>query len=91
MSKKTKSNPAAEGRGVIDGNKAYTINAFCRQLGLSRKGSSFEKLREAGLPVILGKYIRGRDFIDVLGQILETEQQVTENESAERAEQRAEE
>lgn len=55
--------------GIIDGNKVYTVNAFCRELGFKRNSSLHQELKRAGLKPILGKYIRGADFIHLLGQI----------------------
>ena len=78
----TKAKPAdaaaEEGSGIIDANKAYTVNAFCKTLGIHRKGSAYQRLRRDGLPIIGGRYIRGQDFIDLLGRMLEAEQREAE-------------
>lgn len=75
MPKKPKpENAIPEGSGIIDGNRVYTINAFCRELGFRRNSSLHQRLIRAGLPVIAGRYIRGRDLIDVLGRVMEEEQ-----------------
>lgn len=70
--------PATQARGIPDGNRVYTINAFCRELGFRRNNSLHQRLKRAGLPVILGRYIRGRDFIDLLGRVADEEQREAE-------------
>lgn len=64
---------ADKSSGIIDGQKVYTINAFCRELGFKRNSSKHQELVRAGLKPILGKYIRGRDFIEILGRIKDAE------------------
>lgn len=54
--------------GIIDGRKVYTVNAFCRELGIARKGSAYQRLLRLGLSVRLGRYIRGLDFLELLGR-----------------------
>lgn len=69
-------------KGVIDARLVYTIGAFCRELGICRNGSAYQRLRREGLPVRLGRYIRGLDFLELLGRATDgdkTEEATTQN------------
>lgn len=63
----------SDSSGIIEGDKVYTINAFCRELGFKRNSSLHQELKRLGLKPILGKYIRGKDFIELLGRIRDGE------------------
>lgn len=65
---KPKGSMPCEGDGFIDANRVYTVNGFCRAIGITRGGSAYNRLRTAGLPVRMSRYILGRDFLNLLGQ-----------------------
>lgn len=64
---KSKGSMPADNDGYIDANRVYTVNGFCRAIGIVRNGSAFNRLRSAGLPVRMSRYILGRDFLELLG------------------------
>lgn len=54
------------GSGIIDERRVYTVRSFCRELGIARGNSAYQRLLRMGLKVRGNKYIHGRDFSDVI-------------------------